>query len=279
MKGVKGVEICSEKPTAVLLHGWMGCRNDMESSAEIIVSFGFNVITIDLPYHGESINCRPSSIQEATRNILFSIAGILQPSRVENRKIIFLGYSLGGRIALEIVHNLNDAIAFDLAISAVVNISAAPPPQTTEQCSLLKAQSTTLANKMRSLTSKQEFKEWLLEWYSGPMWGGIKESDQFMNLLSARIECYSPLQKDSWAKAVLVLNRSMMCIPRSKCSVPMLYICGENDSKYTGFSQVFAEQFETIKFHIMRNAGHNVLLEKKCILDLYIIPFLEQLTL
>ena len=84
-------------PSVVLLHGFLGDRRDLEPLRRAILSspnFGVNCIAVDLPGHGDY--ARIDSASSAIDHVELAIEAHCSAES----KIILIGYSMGGRLAI-----------------------------------------------------------------------------------------------------------------------------------------------------------------------------------
>ena len=92
------------KPTLIFLHGFLGSSNDWHETIALLKD-DFHCITIDLPGHGSSVttaNSRSNGFDHCHQ----LITNILDDLSIKQYTLI--GYSLGGRIALDYARTQND---------------------------------------------------------------------------------------------------------------------------------------------------------------------------
>lgn len=82
-------------PTLVFLHGFACDRSDWDAQVDAL-SRRFSVITLDLPGHGQSSLIEPPTTEAIARSISEIVTGF------GDNGVIFVGHSLGCRIAIEI---------------------------------------------------------------------------------------------------------------------------------------------------------------------------------
>lgn len=97
-----------EGPTVLLIHGNSSCKEVFRNQLQGPIGAEFRCVAIDLPGHGRSDNAhRP----EATYSVPGYTDVALQVMRaLGHQRFAVLGWSLGGHVGLEMVHN-SDAIA------------------------------------------------------------------------------------------------------------------------------------------------------------------------
>ncbi len=191
-------------PPLIFLHGFLGSKEDW---IEMFPFFDrqFYCIAIDLP----------------TDNILESIP-------IPENAIV-IGYSMGGRIALQLQEKFR----------AVVAISAHPGLKSQEERDLRAQTDAAWCEKLRTLP----FSEFLSEWYAQPIFKQIFPRKKQDPHVLARM-----LEQMSLAKQPLI----------EQFHRPTLFIHGEEDLKY---QQLYCKLPPTVIVRSVPNCGHAVHLE------------------
>ncbi len=208
-------------PPLIFLHGFLGCKEDW---LEVLPFFEehYRCITLDLPGHGAA----PYSGE-----ILEVVGGML--ARFTSPKPIVIGYSMGGRIALQLSRYAR----------AMVILSAHPGLKTDEEKLAQKKIEDTWCEKLNTLP----LEAFLKEWYAQPLFHSSRLSQRRLKQDPA-----------SLAKVMqqMGLSRQRYC---AEVTCPSLFLYGEKDGKYrdiyTGLSQGVSVQ------HI-EEAGHACHLEQ-----------------
>jgi O-succinylbenzoic acid--CoA ligase len=218
-----------EKPTMVVLHGFMENKDDWEFLSKRFSST-HNILTIDLPGHGKTELTYFSSLHEILTRLRDFIL-------LFSRKPIFLGYSMGGRIALRLSEDYLTPEKLIL-ISASQGLTSALEQQE-RFCSDLK-----LFDKINETYSLKNF---FTEWYSAPMFRPYYESANF----KSDIEEKSKGDFKSWARSLKYFSQGNFPLKRvPNLSCPVFYISGSADKKYS--MQNVSHNHLTIE-----GAGHN----------------------
>ncbi|GAC1655471.1 MAG: hypothetical protein NVS9B1_08700 [Candidatus Dormibacteraceae bacterium] len=95
-----------ERATVLLLHGWAGTAElNWSHVYEPLLARGYRILAFDLPGHGRG-----------ARDIPFTIGGVAAAAahlvrQTRARKVIVVGHSMGGSIALEFAHRYPDEVA------------------------------------------------------------------------------------------------------------------------------------------------------------------------
>ncbi|MCP4320924.1 MAG: 2-succinyl-6-hydroxy-2,4-cyclohexadiene-1-carboxylate synthase [Psychromonas sp.] len=95
---------CNNKPTLVFLHGFLGSSSDWLETINLLKD-DFHCISIDLPGHGASV-ATASSLKDGFNHCHRLIKDALDDLNIQQYTLI--GYSLGGRIALDYARTQND---------------------------------------------------------------------------------------------------------------------------------------------------------------------------
>jgi 2-succinyl-6-hydroxy-2,4-cyclohexadiene-1-carboxylate synthase len=232
--------------TIVLLHGFLGCREDWAEVIEPLADM-FDIITIDLPGHGVSADLpdhlyRFDSCSAAITETL---------SYLKVQAYTLAGYSMGGRIALyHALHNFTD-------IHALVLISANPGIESE-------------SGRLSRLVSDEQFSGRLAgmsidrlvdEWYEQPLFGSLRRHPIFRQIHARR----SGGDPASLARALagFSIGRQIpMWDNLTRLAMPVLCVAGDLDKKYTEIGRRAADLCPQGKLHIIPGAGHAVHLER-----------------
>ena len=80
----------------VFLHGLLGSQQDWQAVLTILQNFPqIRPLTIDLPLHGKSVQTHCHSFEQARALLHQTLSQLIQ------EPFILVGYSLGGRLALD----------------------------------------------------------------------------------------------------------------------------------------------------------------------------------
>lgn len=247
-------------PYVVLFHGWLGTSLDLLPLSNHLNSLGYPTVLPDLPYHGKSSAVRPKSLANTAWILAEAVGKILNATSDHPISVVLLGYSLGGRIALELAQLLSvDHTA--LVIKAVVLLSSAPPPKSHVEIAERAKTGKHLAGRIKELAPTREaFLEWLHEWYGLNMWGNLKTTEGYDEMVQRRLRHLDETTKEAFADAAEVMATYDAAV-EIVLKMPALYLYGERDVKYKGFRGTYMTLFETCKVEVVKNAGHNVLMQ------------------
>lgn len=232
-----------DQPTLIFLHGFLGSLDDWQLiPSELSDKFG--LLTIDLPGHGQSLSTDAAdySIENCAKNIIDLC------DQLQLKRLILVGYSMGGRVALYLLTYYPDR--FERAVIE----SATPGLMTDSERQTRIAHDNALAKQLE----QTNLKSWLSRWFAQPLFDSLGEQ---ADLLETMIR--SRMNND---KTGLALSLRMMTTGRQpdlwsklgEIKIPLLLIAGELDSKYTQIIKQTADLCPNAQPVIIKKAGHNV---------------------
>jgi len=223
----------------IFLHGLFGCSGDWEPILDSL-SPHYYCTALDLPGHGKT---------PYREEILNSFREHLQKSPV---KPILIGYSMGGRIALQLREEAQGVIA----ISSHLGLK-----KTQEKQSQLEKEEE-WKTKLLTLPPSVFFKQW----YEQPLFASLSESPSLLKALIEKRKCQDPV--------ILAQVLSQLSVTRQEHITsfpnPTLLIHGKKDSKYQ-------QLYHNIPIPVcsIENAGHACLIENPQECGLTILNWLE----
>ncbi len=235
-------------PVLVMLHGFLGRGADWEPIAREL-SKTHHVVCPDLPGHGENVLDAPTTLEAMSEDLL----ALLQEYGID--RFDLLGYSMGGRLALQL------AVAHPERVHRLVLESTSPGIEE-EHTRISRCQhDDTLASELEALDSVEAFQDWLRQWYAEPLWTSLHAQPGRVDEL-VRSRCDTPPKSLGAALRSFSTGRQAPlwhALPH--ISVPVFIIVGELDHKYTKFSERMVESNPGIARMIFSDCGHNVHLE------------------
>ncbi len=214
------------RPPLIFLHGFLGAKEDW---AEMLPFFEgeYYCIALDLPGHGETPYSDEilSALKEAVQ--------IYAPAT-------FVGYSMGGRIALQLQEYA----------SAIVALSAHPGLATPNE----KESRWKIDEEWSEKLLRLPFEKFLDEWYGQSVFADLKNKPEFLeNVMKRRKE------QDPLALSEVMRQLSIAKMPAAEFSLPTLFVYGEEDLKYR---ELYARLPNTVAVKGIRSSGHILHLEK-----------------
>lgn len=228
-------------PPCVFLHGFLGVKEDWKEMWDELSSRLF-CIGIDLPGHGKS-----SSITSDYLNVLARAI-----HHVCQQKSVLIGYSMGGRIALQLSAQHPDRF------SHVILLSADPGLKENERESRL-LQDKKWVEKLKSSTMET----FLEEWYAQPLFQSLHKRPHLLKRLIGERKQQNPkhLADVLWTLSP-AREPAILSFPSR-----ILFLYGEEDEKY---QKIYSALPKKIKVHKIEQSGHVIHLEnpKSCALAL-----------
>ena len=146
-----------EPLVAVLLHGFLGDRRDMEPLRRALTtcSTGLSCLSVDLPGHGDSAWLDADAWEERAVEAVLATVNARLPSIA---RLILVGYSMGGRIALQFASRQPDRVV------GVAVLSGSPGIEDEAERRARAERDEQLASRLARMTPPQ-FESWLRdEW-------------------------------------------------------------------------------------------------------------------
>ncbi len=243
-------EINPENDTLIFLHGFTGSANDWLQTTKLIDK-RFNKIAVDLIGHGKSdspLNVEkysPEKINEQLLNII---------NHFTDNKVIILGYSMGGRAALNFAINRPDKL------KGIILESTSAGIEDPEERDIRVKSDEELADFIESNT----IETFIDFWMNLEIFGTQKRfSNNLLNILRTEKLKNSSLGLANALRGFGTGRMPYLGDKLSSLNFPVLLITGELDSKFSQINKEIVKKFPSAKFQIVKNAGHNVQLEER----------------
>lgn len=229
----------------VFLHGLLGSGKDWQAVLSNL-SGGIGAATLDLPGHGESRSVAVSGFGE-TRQQLGDTLKTLQNSLPAKTPLWLVGYSLGGRIAM-------DYACHTLPLSGISGLVVE-----NSHFGLLSEQerNTRRTNDHRwaDRFEEQPICAVLTDWYCQPVFSSLKP-EQKQRLVEKRSDNLGMtvammLRATSLAEQPYLLDK-LKTLP-----IQVHYLCGEDDKKFLDLAALSG-----LPRRVIAGAGHNVHVEQ-----------------
>lgn len=226
----------------IFLHGFLGSQDDWK---EIISELDkeFYCVAIDLPGHGSSIN-----ISTPLENGFDYCNHLIENAinQLQLKKYILVGYSLGGRIALNYLKDKKDLNLKGLILeSAHFGLVS----------SVEKNQRLKHDERWAKLFAIQNIEFTLSQWYQQKIFDDLTEDEQY-DLIQKRKHNYGVYLANMLLSTSLSKQENNLETLKNN-KLPTIYICGEKDQKYCKLSEQL-NGIETLKLAQFEGAGHNV---------------------
>ncbi|WP_321407388.1 2-succinyl-6-hydroxy-2,4-cyclohexadiene-1-carboxylate synthase [Tolumonas auensis] len=225
------------KPTLILLHGFLGAASDWQPLGDLLPEI--NCVALDLPGHGHAPNPR-------LRHMADFPAWLQQQLTLRDiRQYHLLGYSLGGRLALQF------AATHPAGLQSLLLENAHPGLNSpAERQNRAKAD----AHWARRFY-REALPDVLADWYQQPVFSDLSPQERTLLIAErsqntgrslARMLCRCSLARQAdyqgWIKTT---------------SLPMLYLCGEQDLKFRTVGEQLAATNPQLQLTCLAG-GHNL---------------------
>ncbi len=221
-----------------LAHGFTQTAKSWDTIVELIdrPAWGLDrITTIDLPGHGEA---------SAIHADLWGSANRL--ARLGGRGV-YMGYSLGGRVALHTALAHPDIVDRLVLIGATAGITD----------EVERAQRRSLDDRLADHVEAVGVEQFIDEWLHNPLFAGLTEhtaqrADRLRNsaagLASSLRNAGTGTQQPLWERLAMI-------------DCPTLLIVGERDTKFVALADQMADLMPAATVEVIRGAGHSAHLE------------------
>jgi 2-succinyl-6-hydroxy-2,4-cyclohexadiene-1-carboxylate synthase len=232
----------------LFLHGFTGSSKDWEETAKKILK-NFNIYTIDLIGHGKSNS--PDDVQfYTTESIIEQIYELVKTFKEKN--IFLLGYSMGGRAAL------NFAIKYqDMLTGLILESTSAGIVEKSER-----EKRTLSDNHLAGFIKSHSIEEFVDYWMDIELFKTQKDLPK---------KIFEKVREEKLKNNKIGLANSLIGFGAGKVnplydslkniSIKTLLFSGELDKKYTEINSKLSKDLLNAQHLIIKNAGHNTHLE------------------
>jgi len=234
-----------EQPAVCFLHGFMGRGEDWNAVTEALASDAYCLI-VDLPGHGRSTG-RPAH-EYTMEGVAQSLADVLDDAGVD--RCPFVGYSMGGRVALYLATFHPDCVSRLVLESASPGIES--PSERAERRQ-------TDAERASALAS--DFDDFLADWYRMPLFESLQEHGLVDDTVASRRH-NDPEELAQALRGYGVGQQPSLWERLPDLQIPTLLVTGALDKKYVAVTERAACMNDAIRRVVVPDAGHNVHLER-----------------
>jgi len=220
---------CIDHPPLLFLHGILGAKEDWEQVISLLEN-AFHCIAIDLPGHGISPFSLP--LEETVAEVL---------DHLQIQKCGLIGYSLGGRLALNLKRANTKRFPRPVLISTNPGIAVHEKKQR-------KQTDQDWAEKLDTLS----IKDFLALWYAQPVFRSLHQRP---DLLIQIIERRSQVRKE---EVSYFLSHFSVADQQIYYPDDALFLCGKEDLKYADLYRTLPLPVESAE---IEGAGHVLHLE------------------
>ncbi len=236
-----------ELPSLVLLHGFLGSGKSFASLIPELKNF-CNPVTIDLLGHGgtegSEMHYRFAGKEQAADLVKLISEQLHSP-------LFIYGYSMGGRLALQIALQRPDLLQGLILESTTFGIENDQERQARQALDAQRADSIS-----------GNFNQFLDEWAEMPLF----LSDQVSKAELAKIRKIQQKQNALWMSNSLLGfgTGNMPCFKEQlhHLSMPVQLIAGGKDQKFINLMSAMHHRMQSSQFSVFQNASHRVHLEQ-----------------
>jgi 2-succinyl-6-hydroxy-2,4-cyclohexadiene-1-carboxylate synthase len=217
------------------LHGAVGAASDWRVLAAKLAEGGLATRAVDL---WRFLQCESVPMPEFAKLLNAEAAGEV----ARGQKRILVGYSMGGRLAM---HALLDGGPWDAAVIISANPGIRDPAESSAR------RSTDALWATQALTLGWD--DFLTKWSAQAILNGaIRDEREDKKLIQRRREIARSFV--DWS----VGNQTPLWDRLSSITIPVLWVAGENDTKFCAFAQEAAALAENFQIAIAPETGHRV---------------------
>ena len=231
-------EICKRNnlPILVLLHGFLGSSKDWEPHIQTW-SKHFHCIAFDLPGHGKSPYSKISPINS------FTDIGDWIVHALPQRNFFVLGYSMGGRIALDI------AKRYPQRVKKCICISGSPGIENANEAQQRFQRDQVLLKGTKPLC-------FLQKWYTQPLFQGLAQHKSYNDLIASRL--HIDFQEAQQGLSLMSVGKQPNMWPwlRDTKTPNILYLCGKQDKKYYHIGMLLQKSNPNIQVSVFDKCSH-----------------------
>lgn len=233
-------------PPLLLIHGFLGSGRSWGDLPGRLESA--HVVAVDLPGHGASSGARSPEDVAVVR-----VAGLLNElqERVFAGPAAWLGYSMGGRIALA-------AAAEGIPMERLLLESAGPGLATEAE----RRERRRVDRRRADALLAAGIEAFVTDWLRMPLFRGLADLPPKRQALARALRCgQDPKRMAAWLLGGGTGSQPDYRPRLARVAVPVHLLVGEWDSKYVGLAQEMADQLPRAEVRVASGAGHLVHLE------------------
>jgi 2-succinyl-6-hydroxy-2,4-cyclohexadiene-1-carboxylate synthase len=234
----------ADAPAVLFLHGFMGSRRDWAPVAAALAP-ALRCLLVDLPGHGETADPADEALWTPD-GCVGALAQILAGAGGGN----VVGYSLGGRLALQL------AIEHPRTVARGVIISGSPG--VAGECG--RAQRRNSDEGLARRLEREGLDAFLEDWYGMPLFAALREHPRYPDVIERRRRNDPRLLARSLRSMGTGVQRSLWAdLPGTR--TPLLFLAGERDAKFTDLAFDAVARCPQGEAVVVRGRGHSLVEE------------------
>ena len=255
------VEQSGNGPAVVVLHGFTGHAETWRSFMDAARS-DYTLIAVDLPGHGASDSPDDPKLYSMERHVQ-ALMEILDGLGLQ--RVVWLGYSLGGRIALSV------AIANPERTSALVLESASPGLARLDESRMRVREDEMLADWIEEVGVDR----FVGYWESLPLWDSQSclPAEARENLRRQRLQ-NSSIGLANSLRGVGTGAQPALHDRLHRLSAPTLIVAGEDDTRFSAIAREMHKAMSHSQLEVLPGTGHAAHLEQPSQFNRAVMDFL-----
>lgn len=256
------VEEAGSGPPLVLLHGFAGAAAGWAPIVERLAP-EFHTIAIDIVGHGASD--APDAVDRyVMRQCVDDLVAVLR--ELGHERAYWLGYSMGGRTALQVAVHRPDAV------SALV-LEAATPGLTGEK----RAAQITSAEKMADFIERDGVPAFVDYWEAAPLFATQRAlPDAVQDGIRAELLANSTVGLANSLRGMGIGAQEPLHEQLSAVTMPVLLVAGALDANFAQIAREMASEMADASVELIAEAGHGAHLERPAEFGELVLAFLRR---
>ncbi len=220
--------------TVLLLHGFAGTAGSWDAFSEHLDHERYRPLTPELRGHGQNGSVRPISFELCVADLLTAA-----PPR-----FTLVGYSLGGRIALQL------ALAAPERIDRLVLISSSAGITDQAERGVRLSKDLALADEIEAGSITRFADDWL----AGPLF--VNDEAEVNASARAEILKNSPANIAAALRGISIGRMEPLWPRLAEIAAPTTVVAGQSDGRYVELAEQIADEIDGSELELIDGAGH-----------------------
>ena len=251
-------------PPVVLLHGFTGSRTTWYDLVALAAK-EFTTIAIDHIGHGRSAS--PAEVEPyRMERAVDSLVGVVR--QLGHERAIWVGYSLGGRTALQVTCRHPEAVAALVTEGASAGLA-------TEAERLARI----AADEQLAQMAERDLEAFVDHWASIPLWDSQKQtlSEPQRAALKQQRMAQRAIGLANSLRGMGTGSQAWLGDQLAQIGVPVLLTAGRLDTKYVQAAEEMARAIPDARVRIIEGGGHAAHLEQPEAFNAVVMDFLREM--
>jgi len=228
-------------PYLLMFHGFMGSREVFKPLIDDLAGF-CNPLTIDLIGHGKTITPDNPELFHAERQIQ-QLKSVLD--RLQCKPLYLFGYSMGGRLAFQLIARHSGLFA-----GAIIESSHCGIYSKTDRTNRIEA------DQQRAIKIENNFTDFHQKWQQLPLFAHtpFKARKRYTKIMKTQKPELMSASLKGFGAGVM----PNVCQKIHLSHLPLQLIAGGRDKKYAEIMEQMSGNHKNSKLAVVKNAGHRV---------------------